>query len=271
LSNATLRLVKVDGGLVSESTNTTGNDFYYTVNLDQPFVLSTRRDGYFPRVDTLRFTQQDLIDGGGKLVYYVPLFGDDINDFLPFEVYFDNDHPNPDATSMTTELAYDDTYRPYVMRRSDFKTEASTDMTEEDGFLVRGDIDQFFDQEVEVGWKQLTRFSDALILHLRSGKSFTLELQGFASPRAPTEYNRRLSARRNMSLKNFFENYRNEALAGFIEGGQLKFSEAALGETTADLDNIYERIDRVRESVYSTIASLERRVVLRNGLSSKKK
>jgi hypothetical protein len=74
-----------------------------------------------------------------------------------------------------------------------------------------------------------------------------------------------------MSLKNFFKTYRNGALVGFIDAGQLSFSEAALGETTADLDKIYERIDRVRESVYSTIASLERRVVLRNGLSSKKK
>lgn len=271
LSNATLRLVKADGDLVSESTNKEGNDYYYTVNLDQPFVLSTSRSGYFPRVDTLRFTQQDLIDGGGKLVYYVPLFSDDINDFLPFEVYFDNDHPDPDAISMTTKLAYDETYRPYVMRRNDFKTEASTDMNDENAFLIRGDIDQFFDQEVEAGWKQLSRFSDALILHLRSGKSFTLELQGYASPRAPTEYNRRLSARRNMSLKNFFQNYRNKSIAEFIESGQLSFTEAALGETTADLDKIYERIDRERESIYSTIASLERRVMLRNGLSSKKK
>jgi hypothetical protein len=172
---------------------------------------------------------------------------------------------------MTTKLAYDETYRPYVMRRNDFKAEASTEMTNEDAFLVRGDIDQFFDQEVEAGWKQLSRFSDALVLHLRSGKAFSLELQGYASPRAPTEYNRRLSARRNMSLKNFFQEYQNKALAKFIKSGQLTFTEAALGETTANLDKIYERIDRERESIYSTIASLERRVMLRAGLSSKKK
>lgn len=271
LNNATLKLIKANGELVGEKTNAEGNDFYYTVNLDQPFILTTQRAGYFSRTDTLRFTQQDLVDGGGKLVYYVPLFNDDITRFLPFEVYFDNDHPDPDSYSTRTDLTYDETYSPYVMRRDNFKSEASNGLDEESAFLVKGDIDQFFDDEVEAGWKQLNRFSDALIFHLRSGKPFTVELQGYASPRASTEYNNRLSARRNMSLKNFFKTYRNGALAGFIESKQLTFSETALGETTANLDKIYERIDRERESVYSTIASLERRVALRNGLSSKKK
>lgn len=271
LNNATLKLMKANGELVGEKTNPEGNDFYYTVNLDQPFILTTQRAGYFSRTDTLRFTQQDLVDGGGKLVYYVPLFNDDLDRFLPFEVYFDNDHPDPDSYSSKTDLTYDETYSPYVMRRDNFKAESSNGLDNESAFLVRGDIDQFFDDEVEAGWKQLTRFSDALIFHLRSGKSFTVELQGYASPRAPTEYNRRLSARRNMSLKNFFMTYRNGALAGYINNKQLSFTEAALGETTANLDKIYERIDRERESIYSTIASLERRVVLRNGLSSKKK
>jgi len=271
LSNATINLVKMGGKLVGNDTNTGGNDFYYTVSLDQPFVLSTTRPDYFPRTDTLRFTQQDLVDGGGKLVYYVPLYSNNISDFLPFEVYFDNDHPDPDSYLSRTSLTYEETYRPYIFRRPDFKTEAAEGLSDEDGFLVKGDIDQFFTQEVEAGWKQLTRFSEALLLHMRSGASFTVELQGYASPRAPTEYNRRLSARRNMSLKNFFRTYRGGALAKYIDNKQLTFTEAALGETTANLDKIYERIDRERESIYSTIASLERRVVLKSGLSSKKK
>ncbi len=271
VSSATLKLVRASGKLVSESTNTTGNDFYYTVNLNEPFVLDTKRAGYFPRTDTLRFSQQDLIDGDGKLVYYVPLFSNDLNEYLPFEVYFDNDHPDPDSYSTTTKLNYEETYTPYIDRREDFKKEASEGLDAESGFLTKGDIDQFFDQEVEAGWEQLRRFSDALIFHLNSGGEFVVELKGFASPRAPTEYNRRLSSRRNMSLKHFFRDYKGGTMAKYIEGGQLTFSEAALGETTADLDKIYELINRERESIYSTIASLERRVVLRSGVSLKKK
>jgi len=220
LSNATLKLVRASGKLVNESTNASGNDFYYTVNLNEPFILDTKRPGYFSRTDTLRFSK---------------------------------------------------TYVPYAARREDFKKESSEGMDKEQAFLTKGDIDQFFDQEVEAGWEQLRRFSDALILHLNSGGTFTVELQGYASPRAPTEYNRRLSSRRNMSLKHFFRDYKGGVMAKYIEGKQLNFSEAALGETTANLDKIYELINRERESIYSTIASLERRVVLRNGISSKKK
>lgn len=271
LSNATINLRKENGKLVGEDTNPDGNDFYYTVSLDQPFVLSTSRDGYYPREnDTLRFTQQDLIDGDGKLVYYVPLYPG-IEDFLPFEVYFDNDHPNPDSYSSRTELTYEQTYRPYIASLPDFRAQAVEGLSEEEAFLTRGDINQFFNQEVKAGWKQLSRFAEALALHLRSGAPFVVELQGYASPRAPTEYNRRLSARRNMSLRNFFGEYRDGLLKEYIDNGQLTFKEAALGETTANLDKIYELIDRERESIYSTIASLERRVTLKNVIKLKKK
>lgn len=267
---ANLKLSK-GGKLISEKSNPDGNDYYYTVSLDQPFILSTTRAGYFPRTDTLTFTQQDLIDGGGKLVYYVPLYNNDLPSYLPFEVYFDNDHPNPDSYSSRTNLDYEETYSPYAGRRDVFKESASEGLNNEDSFLVKGKIDQFFDQEVEAGWEQLRRFSEALILYMRSGKSFTIELQGYASPRAPAEYNRRLSARRNMSLKNFFRTYKNGVLKEYIDGKQLTFTEAALGSSTAQLDKIYARMDRERESIYSTEASLERRVVLRSGLSSRKK
>lgn len=264
LDNATLRLARADGSLVSEDTNPDGNDFYYTVNLDQPFILNTQRVNYFSRTDTLRFSRQDLIDGDGKLVYYVPLFSSDLNDFLPFEVYFDNDHPNPDSYSSATDLTYPETYGPYLDRRPEFLDQATEGLSEEDAFLTRGDINQFFEQEVIAGNRQLLRFADALLLHLSNGGSFVVELQGYASPRAPEEYNRRLSARRNMSVMNFFRTHLDGRFVPYIEGGELEFTEAALGETTANLEQIYERIDRERESIYSTIASLERRVTMRN-------
>jgi tetratricopeptide (TPR) repeat protein len=271
LSNATIKLKKASGKLVGNDTNVNGNVFYYTVSLDQPFLLSTTREGYYPREnDTLRFTRQDLIDGGGKLVYYVPLYPD-IDDFLPFNVYFDNDHPNPNSYSSSTGLAYDETYFPYINRQPEFKAEAIEGLTSEQSFIERGVIDNFFQGPVETGWKQLTRFSEALILHLRSGAPYTVELQGTASPRASTEYNRRLSARRNMSLKNYFRTYKNGILASYIDSKQLSFVEAALGETTANLAKIYERLDRPQESIYSTAASLERRVRLQKPLPSRKK
>jgi len=263
LNNASIRLVRENGILVGEDTNPDGNDFYYTINLDQPFYLNTTREDYFPSVDTLRFTQRDLVDSGGKLTFYVPLFPADPSKFLPFEVYFDNDFPDPDAYRSTTRRTYEQTFYPYVDRQPVFREKAAEGMSEEQAFLTQSNIDQFFDQEVKDGWQQLQFFSDALIAYLERGNSFTIELAGYASPRAPTEYNRRLSARRNMSLENFFRTYRDGIVGRYLDNKQLTISETALGESTATLEQIYERIDRERESIYSTQASLERRVVLR--------
>jgi hypothetical protein len=74
-----------------------------------------------------------------------------------------------------------------------------------------------------------------------------------------------------MSLKNYFRTYKNGILASYIDSKQLSFVEAALGETTANLAKIYERLDRPQESIYSTAASLERRVRLQKPLPSRKK
>lgn len=269
LVGSTVKLTKANGRVVGDRTNNQGNDFFYTVNLDQSFVLETSHPGYFPRRDELVFTEQDVIDGGGKLVYYVPLFSDDLEAFLPFEVYFDNDYPNPNSYRTTTDRTYPETYYPYVERKETFMAQASANYDDETAFLTRGNVDQFFEQEVEAGWEQLQRFSDALLVHLQNGRPFTLELAGFASPRAPTEYNRRLSSRRNQSIENFWRTYRDGALAPYLDDGRLTIVESALGESTANLERIYSRLDQERESIYSTKASLERRVTLRKPASSR--
>ena len=270
VDNATIRLQKASGRLVGEQTNPTGNDFYFTLNLDEPFYLNTTRDGYLPRQDTLTFTEGDLSDGGGKVVYYIPLFPTDPYRFLPFEVYFDNDHPDPDSYASTTDQTYEQTYYPYIDRKSAFQVKASDGLDDQQAFLTRSNIDQFFNQEVEDGWKLLSNFGRALIGYLEEGNTFNLELAGYASPRAPTEYNRRLSARRNMSLENYMRGYGDGTLGAYLDDGTISITETALGESTANLERIYERIDRERESIYSIEASLERRVVLREPESTKK-
>ena len=271
LFNATVNLQRIDGSQVAERTNPDGNDFYFTINLDQPFVLRTTRDKYYPRTDTLTFTREDLIETGGNLVYVVPLFNDDLNRFLPFEVYFDNDRPNPRTTRTTTDLTYEETYYPYIEQQPTFIEQFTAGMSREEAFVVQGEYEEFFNEEVRAGWTQLQRFAEALQMHLENGGRFELQLQGYASPRAATNYNERLSARRNDSVENYLETFRGGVLRRYIQGGQLTYVRQALGESTADVSAISDRLDRPRESVFSIIASLERRVQLSGVVSSKKK
>lgn len=259
LSRATVTLSPGDGTRGNPETNNDGNDFHYIVNLNQDFNLDVTREGYFPRNIPLRFTQADVERFDGKLVVTVPLVSDNINDFLDLRVYFDNDHPDPDAYRTTTRLAYDETYDAYTGRRESFVELAGKGLSREDAFLASGEVDEFFDNQVVPGYEDLLKLADALVIHMNNGRSYEIKLVGFASPRAATSYNLRLSARRNACLENFFNRFQDGVLVEFIENGQLSFESERRGEVK-DLGRIYELIEEERTSIYSVEASLERRV-----------
>jgi hypothetical protein len=70
--------------------------------------------------------------------------------------------------------------------------------------------------------------------------------------------------RRISSVKNHFNNYNDGAFLPYLQSGQFQFEEEALGESTADLSQVSEDLNDLKGSVYSIIASLERRVEITN-------
>ena len=260
LPNATVAITKPNGRQLPNDRRTQdGEGWRYTVNLNETFGADASHPGYNSESFDLEFTQQDVIDAGGVLEFRIPL---EPNTLQPFEVYFDNDHPNPRSTRRTTNLTYEETYYPYVERKDVFKARASQDFESQQAFLVRQDMDIFFEQEVEMGWKQLRNFARVALAYLQEGNTLEVELVATASPRAATEYNRILTMRRNASIKNYLREYEGGALAPFLSSGQFKITERALGESTANMEKIYSRLDQERESIYSIRASTERRVRL---------
>lgn len=254
LGNATVTLTGED-----PRTNPDGNDFHYTVNLDQDLRVDVSRKGYFPSSVPLRFTREDVERYDGRLEARIYLISDNINDFLDLRVYFDNDHPDPDAYRTTTTLAYDDTYQPYIDRIPVFKELVAQGISQNEGFLETQKVVNFFDNQVIPGYEDLVKLAEALVVHMENGRSYEIKMLGYASPRAPTSYNLRLSARRNVSLENFFKRFQDGALLPFIKSKQLQFQPEQKGEET-DMDPIYDLLDRERESIYSVEASLRRRV-----------
>lgn len=259
LSAATVSLTIMDLSKTETSTNTSGNDFHYVVNLDQEFKIEVTRDGYFPRDVTLSFTEEDIERFDGRLAVTIPMVNDDINEFLDFRVYFDNDHPDPDALRSTTNKSYDETYGPYLERRDTFVARIARGLDAEEGFLLSQEVSEFFDEQVIAGYNDLVKLADALVVHMRNGQSYEINLVGFASPRAPDYYNMLLSARRNVCLMNFFERFDDGTLSQYMDDGQLSFTSERRGEEK-DLGRIYELIEEERVSIFSVEASLERRV-----------
>lgn len=259
LMASTVTLTSTDVTLGDPETNMEGNDFHYVVNLNQDFTINVTRRGYFPRSVPLRFTKADIEQYNGRLSVTVPMVSDDINEFLDLRVYFDNDHPDPDAYRSTTRLAYDDTYAPYVARREVFVSRIAKGLRAEEGFLVSQEVNEFFDEQVIPGYNDLLKLADALVVHMENGRSYQINMVGYASPRAPDYYNMLLSARRNVSLRNFFKRYQDGILSGYMKSGRLTFTSERRGEEK-DLGRIYELIEEERVSIFSVEASLERRV-----------
>ncbi len=267
LDQATLALTRSTNGSTVREKLHEGNHFQYIVNLDQPFISDAGSEGYFPRVDTLTFTQQDLEAGGGKLVFEIPL----IRTEAPVaKVYFDNDYPNPRTTRTTTSpatLTYETTFDRYRDRRQDFLDGATAKMDTEKAFTTRGDVNQFFTEKVEIGFLNLERMAEWLLYVLPGGQNVTLQLSGSASPRAATGYNRNLSMRRIDSVTNWFEQYRDGELKQYITGRnpQLTFLPDPLGESSPDArkPDISDDIDRPELSIYAPNASEARNVEVR--------
>lgn len=244
---------------VAKDINLLGNQFNFTVDLDQPYKVIARRKGYEELTDTLEFTPEDLVRGGGKLKFDLYLRPISLEEFLPLQLFFDNDYPDPKSYSTTTAKNYIETNEAYYNRKQEFIQTFTEGMPANEAFLARRGFNDFFEREVRGRRGDLELFASKLLEYLQDGNAFTLTLKGFSSPRASNEYNRRLSARRIVSVRNYFERYESGALLPYIRNGRLRFETEALGESQAD-KIINDRLDNPRESVFGLGASAERRV-----------
>lgn len=189
-----------------------------------------------------------------KELYLTPFVG------LPLTLYFDNDKPRyVEPLDTTTQLTYGKIYQSYFKRKRSFQHGYSRGLKGKERVAAKDEINEFFEFEVEGGYVSLVNFTDILFPYLEHGNSLIIELEGYASPLANSEYNKRLTGRRISSVLNHFMNYKEGVLAPYIEGKALIIREKSLGEEAAPKNLSDNKRDR-RQSVYSPAASRERRV-----------
>ena len=258
--------------------NPDGNDFGLPVMPGRRYVLTTERAGYQREVDTLVIPD----DPNRRLpVHEVFLRPKGLPEFLPLALYFDNDRPNPRNTSSTTTLDYGQTFDQYYARKQEFtdtfikgdtvtremltllvkkESDIGKPLTEDEIDFLSEIYDNFFEREVKGGYRDLQAFSAKLLEFLREGNSISIELRGYASPRGATNYNLILSRRRAYCVRNYFYRYQGEALMEFVRNGKLKIGNIGFGEETPDPIRASDRYDDLKGSIFSTQASIARRV-----------
>ena len=177
---------------------------------------------------------------------------------LPIRLYFHNDEPNPRTTDTLTRLDYAQTYNAYKALVSDYHKEWKGN---EQGTEA---IDGFFRDEVDHGFAQLNDFIALLEQALNEGQRIELQVRGFASPLAKTDYNKNLSLRRIQSMINYLRKVDNGMLLPYLNGsanngGALTIVKSPFGEDKS-ASGVSDVLEDLKNSVYSVGASSERRI-----------
>ncbi len=186
---------------------------------------------------------------------------EELNAVLPVTLYFHNDEPNPRSLDTTTAFTYSQTYINYLELKKEYveKSAEKSSISIED---LTSEIDDFFALKVEKGYNDLDVFCKLLRVELEKGVSVEVAIRGFASPRAKSDYNKRLTQRRIRSLINelnaredgFFTPY----IQGTASGVKLSFIELPFGEEKSAA--VSDDLKNTKESVYSRGARLERKI-----------
>jgi tetratricopeptide (TPR) repeat protein len=231
--------------LLDRKTNDTNNDYHSGIAFGKSYMLIAQKEGF--ESDTVRFTSNNYspteFSKITKKLYLRPA------GLFPVILYYDNDEPTKRTTSRMTSKSYEKTYFDYQSRKSAFQ------QTSPDG---GSEITDFFDNRVKEGWERLQELSTIILKELQSGSIVELEVSGFASPRANSNYNRNLTSRRIVCISNHFRQFQNGVFRPYIDKNKLRFVTVPQGEELAP-QGISDIIADEKNSIYSVAASKERR------------
>ncbi len=257
LEGATVQLF-IDYDQVGIQENLTGNEFKFQLEVNLKYTVIAFKAGFHSDTVTVDLKALKNPEHVKKQLF---LRVKDLTEFPPLVLYFDNDEPDKKSWKRTTKKVYEETYNAYYARKNEFKTEYSSVLEGRDKFLAEQRIEAFFEREVKNGYQSLVVFMKRLLFMLQRGNKIEVFVKGYASPRGERRYNFKLGKRRVSCLTNNFFRFEGGALLPYIKSGQLILKEKSFGEDEAPAI-LRERLKDDRNSIYSVLASLERKVVI---------
>lgn len=248
--------------------NSCENDNYYFETGDSLFVSSNRLGSLFTNnptccSDIFAFQLPKTIVPPTKKETFTEL-----NRRLPVTLYFHNDIPNPKSTDKTTSINYLSTYNDYIALTETYKEEYAKGLTGEAARNAQEDIESFFVEYVVKGVTDFNLFQELLLVELDKGNYIQLNIRGFASPLAKTDYNVNLTKRRIQSLVNQLKMSNNGEFIPYLNGtavnqGRLLINEIPNGEYAANKFTSDNPNDS-KNSIYSRAAAIERKIEIQS-------
>ncbi len=263
LNGTSIRILNPDGGEKEQIVQLpeTTNQFLSTLNRNQKYLIIATKKGYAP--DSVWVDTRNLPDDVTKITKKMYLGKGNLEDYLPIELYFNNDEPDRATRKTITKKTFPETFTPYYNQKWIFRDKYTKPLSGEQKDQADKAINNFFDNKVKKGNDDLIEFAEALEEVLARGESVEIVIQGFTSPLASTQYNENLGHRRVSSVLNYLRTAYNGKIAQYIDNGKLKIKQVSYGESKSPKDVVSSYSD-LRNSVYSVAASKERRVEIVN-------
>lgn len=177
----------------------------------------------------------------------------------PFDVYFDNDEPNPRSTDSITLIAYDELFEKYLLRKGVYLSQISENMKGADRKQALENLDLFFDDQVGAGMNQLETLVKDVAYLIESGKRIEIEVESYASPLNTGDYNLILSKRRISSLMNYLQKAYPDSLNLVLQSGKLSIIHRAMGDSLS-VGKVSADLKDAVNSIYRVEAAKERRI-----------
>jgi hypothetical protein len=248
--------------------NSPANDLYFFQAGDSSFVSSNRLGVNYVKnptccSDIFGYSKPKIILPETKKETLA-----DLNKRLPVTLYFHNDVPDPRSKEPTTSVNYINSYNDYIAMLPEYRKEYSKGLNGEKASEAEEDIESFFTEYVEQGVKDLKLFLALLSEELQKGLRIRLNVKGFASPLAKTDYNVNLTKRRIASLRNYLLNDNNYNFRPYLEGtatngGKLELQGVPFGEYTAN-QITSDNPNDTKNSVFSRAAARERKIEIQS-------
>ncbi|MFY7708017.1 MAG: DUF1573 domain-containing protein [Flavobacteriales bacterium] len=252
--------------------NSSLNDLLYRVESDSVAYFSSNRkvEGKVSTCcnDIFRIKKKKIIvakdSTGNALASAGQMTFEELNKVLPVTLYFHNDEPNPRSVDTTTSKSYSETYNAFIDMMKEYEQENTKGLSGERAEDAQYEVNDFFDLKVKKGWQDLELFSRLMLKELDAGRSIRLSVRGFASPRAKSDYNKKLTQRRIQSLANELERRDQSVLKKYMDGtatngARLYFEALPFGEEQSD-KAVSDDLVNTKESIFSRSARLERKI-----------
>ena len=248
--------------------NSCENDNYYFEAGDSLFVSSNRLGSLYTNNPTCC---SDIFAFQLPKTFIPPTKKEtftELNRRLPVTLYFHNDIPNPKSTEPTTSINYLSTYNDYMALTETYKEEYANGLSGDAARNAQEDIESFFVEFVAKGVTNFNIFQELLLEELEKGNHIQLNIRGFASPLAKTDYNVNLTKRRIQSLINQLKISNNGEFIPYLNatalnGARLIINVIPNGEYAANKFTSDNPNDS-KNSIYSRAAAIERKIEIQS-------